>query len=73
MFKWLSRKLTNDYNEVPLLFVIFNLNKYIKNGAKNSCILNLHPVLRDDEYIKSTMNEVITYIRMNYDMEDLSK
>ena len=31
MFKWLSNKLTKNYNNVPLFWVKFNLNKYQQN------------------------------------------
>jgi uncharacterized protein YxeA len=73
VFKWLSRKITKNYTEVGLFYVSFNLNKYEQSGAKGSCDLKMHPVLKDDEYVKSTLNSVVDYIRSNYDMEDLSK
>jgi hypothetical protein len=73
VFKWLSRKLTKNYTKVGLFYVSFNLNKYEQSGAKGSCDLKMHPVLKDDEYVKSTLNSVVDYIRSNYDMEDLSK
>jgi hypothetical protein len=34
-------------------------------------MVNLHPGLRDDEYIIETLNELVDYIRDNYDMEDI--
>jgi len=73
MFKWLSNKLTKNYNNVPLFWVNFNLNKYQQNGAKNSCIVKIHPELKDDKYIIESLNNLIDYIRENYDMENLSK
>lgn len=69
MFKF----LTKNYTRVPLLDISFNLRKYEKYGAKNSCTLSVHPNLRDDESIKSMLNEVVDYIRDNYDMDKLSK
>ena len=49
MFKWLFNKLTNNYNKVPLFFVNFNLSKYQRNGAKNSCIVKIHPELKNNK------------------------
>ena len=72
MFEHLTRKLTNNYNEVPLFMVTFNLNKYQKDGVKNSCDLKLHPELTDP-IIKEMLNDIVDYIRDNYNMEGLSK
>ena len=73
MFKWILSKLTKNYNNIPLFYVNFNLNKYQQNGAKNSCIAKIHPELKDDRYIKDTINDLIDHIRNNYDIEKLSK
>jgi len=73
MFKWISKKLTKNYNNIPLFYINFNLNKYQQNGAKNSCIVKIHPELKDDKYIIESLNNLIDYIRDNYDMEKLSK
>jgi uncharacterized protein YeeX (DUF496 family) len=73
MINYLIKRFTKNYTEVPLFWVLFNLNKYQKNGTKNSCIANIHPMLKNDEYIESTLNNLIDYIRDNYDMEELSK
>ena len=73
MFNWLSRKLTKNHTEVPLFWVDFNLNKYNEFGAKDSCTVKIHPELKDDKFIIDTLNEIIDYVRIKYDMEDLSK
>jgi hypothetical protein len=73
MFNWLNRKLTKNYNEVLLFWVDFNLNKYNEFGAKNSCNVKIHPELKDDEYVIDTLNDLVDYIRIKYDMNDLSK
>ena len=73
LFTWLSKKLTKNYTEVPLFWVIFDLQKYKENGAKYSCIAKLHPELKNDQYITIKINEVIDYIRDKYDMEKISK
>ena len=73
MFKWISKKLTKNYNEIPLLLVNFNLNNYQQNGAKNSCIVKIHPELKDDKHVIESLNNLIDYVRDNYNMEKLSK
>jgi len=73
MFKYLCNKLTNNYHKVPLFLVNFNLNHYQQNGAKNSCVAKIHPELKNDKYIIDSLNNLIDYIRDNYDMDKLSK
>jgi hypothetical protein len=73
MFNKLSEKFTNNYKEVPLFWVSFDLNKYLTNGEKGSCELKLHPNFRNDKHIIETLNSLVDHIRENYDMEDLSK
>jgi hypothetical protein len=72
MFKSLANKLTNNLNEVPLFFVTFNLNKFKESGSKSSCEVKLHPSIKD-KYVVNQLNNLIDYIRDNYDMEKLSK
>ena len=69
--KLLQRLLTKNLNEIPLLYVTFNYNKYKLDGAKGSCDAQVHPNLADDEHIKETLNELIDYIRDTYDMNDI--
>ena len=73
MLKKLTEKLTNDYKEVPLFYVTFNLDKFIKEGEKGSCDLKIHPSLKDDDFVKERINELVDHIRKNYDMEKLTK
>ena len=68
----LNRILTKNYNEVPLFWVDFNLNKYNENGAKDSCTIKIHPGLKDNQYIKEVLGDLVEYIRDVYDMKDLS-
>ncbi len=56
---------------IPLLWITFNWKLFKKNGAKGSCMCNIHPCLKDDEHIKTTMQELCDYIRENYDMEEI--
>lgn len=68
----ISRLLTKNFRKIPLVYVLFDLNKYRKNGAKNSCTLSLHPLLRNDEYIVTTMEALVEYIRDRYNMEEIA-
>lgn len=67
----LSKLLIKNFTKVPLLLVSFNLEKYKKNEAKNSCLCSINLNFRNDEYIKETVNKLIDYIRENYDMEKI--
>lgn len=71
MFDYLSKILTKNYDAIPLFFVTFDYNKYKKYGIKGSCDLKVHPVLKDDEYIKKTLNDLVDYIRKTQDMENI--
>jgi hypothetical protein len=73
MFKFLFKKLTKNHNEIPLFYITFNFNKYKQYGAENSCDLKIHPDLKNDEYIKKTLNDLVDHIRHNYVMDNLIK
>lgn len=70
MLNKLSKKLTSNYSDVPLFYVSFNLNKYKQDGEKGSCDLKLHPSIKD-EYVVNQLNDLVDYIRKNYDMDEL--
>jgi len=65
--------LTKGFTKIPLLWVDFNLKKYKKYGAKNSCTAMLHPTLKSDVLLQEKINDIIDYIRDNYDMDELTK
>lgn len=69
--KLLTGLLTKNLQEIPLLRIDFNMKKFRESGAKNSCMLAIHPILRNDAHVIATMNKLCDYIRDNYDMEDL--
>ena len=69
--KILTRLFTKNFTRIPLLWITFNWKIFEKNGAKGSCMCNIHPCLKDDEHIKTTINELCDYIRENYDMEKI--
>ena len=66
-------KLTNDFKEVPLFQVTFDLNKYKEAGEKGSCDVKIHPTIANDPFITEQLKGIIDHIRTNYDMEKLSK
>lgn len=69
--KILTRLFTKNLTKIPLIWITFNWKLFKEHGAKGSCMCNIHPCLKDDEYIISTMNELCDYIRENYDMEKI--
>ena len=69
--KILTRLFTKNLTKVPLLWITFNWKLFKKNGAKGSCMCNIHPCIQDDEHIKTTIQELCDYIRENYDMEEI--
>ena len=69
--KILTRLLTKNLQRVPLLRIDFNMKLFKENCAKDSCMCVIHPVLKDDDHIKTTLNELCDYIRENYNMYDV--
>ena len=69
--KLLQRLLTKNLNEIPLFYVTFNYNKFKENGKKGSCNAQVHPNLAGDKHIHDTLNDLIDYIRDNYNLKDL--
>ena len=67
--KILTRLFTKNLTKIPLLWITFNWKLFKKNGTKGSCMCNIHPCLKDDEHIKTTIQELCEYIREKYDME----
>ena len=67
----LKRLFTKNLKEIPLLWINLNLQHFRRLGKKNSCMLRIHPSLRDDEHIVNTLNGLVDYIREEYDMEDM--
>lgn len=67
--KILTRLLTNNLKEIPLLNVTFNYTKFKYTGKVNSCMCNLHPMLQNDDKLIKMTNDLVDYIRDNYDMD----
>lgn len=69
--RWLKR-ITKNYTEIPLLWITFDYQKYQKD-KKNSCTVSLHPDIRADIELQEKINNLIDYIRDNYDMSKFIK
>lgn len=66
-----TRLFTDNLKSIPLLWVTFNWQNYCKHGVQDSCMLHMHPLLADDEYITESMRELCDYIREHYDMGEI--
>lgn len=77
MFKRLCnlyiRKKTKNLTRIPLFTMTFNYRKYKTQGKKDSCIMYSHPNIANDEFVKSKLQEVVDYIRDNYDLDILRR
>lgn len=71
MFKLFQKLLTKNLKSIPLFWVNFNCKLYKENGKQGSCTVKIHPILANDEYIKNKLNDLIDYIRNNYNMNDM--
>jgi len=71
MYKFLAKILTHKYTKIPLLYVTFNYNAYLKQGSKNSCLVKAHPLIGNDERVIHMLNDLIDYIREEYDMSQM--
>lgn len=71
MFKLIQAIFTRNKTKIPLLWITFDYNKYKSKSAKDSCLCHLHPLLKDDKYLKALTNEIVDYIRTNYNMEEI--
>ena len=65
----ITNLLTKNKTQIPLFYVSFNHKKFTEDGKIDSCMVNVHPLIRNDEYIKLKLNELVDYIRDNYDMD----
>lgn len=65
---WIRYK-TKNLTRIPLFTMVFNYRKYKADGKKDSCIMYSHPNIANDEFVKSKLQEVVDYIRDNYDLD----
>ena len=69
MISFIENLLTKNKTEIPLLYITFDYQKYKQQGKLGSCTAHLHPMIRNDGHLISSINKLIDYIRDNYDME----
>lgn len=70
--RWIRHK-TKNLTEIPLFTMIFNYRKYKADGKKGSCMFYAHPDIANDKFVKSKLQEVVDYIRDNYDLDIFTK
>lgn len=70
--RWIRRK-TKNLTEIPLFTMTFDYRKYKADGKKDSCMFYAHPDIANDEFVKSKLQEVVDYIRDNYDLDIFTK
>ena len=69
---WIRHK-TKNLTRIPLFTMTFNYRKYKADGKKDSCMCYIHPDIAKDEFVKSKLQEVVDYIRDNYDLDIFTK
>ena len=69
---WIRHK-TKNLTRIPLFTMTFNYRKYKADGKKDSCIFYTHPDIAKDEFVKSKLQEVVNYIRDNYELEIITR
>ena len=69
---WIRHK-TKNLTRIPLFTMTFNYRKYKADGKKDSCMFHTHPDIAKDEFVKSKLQEVVNYIRDNYDLDIFTK
>lgn len=64
---------TKNLTMIPLFVMTFDWKKFQKDGKKDSCILNIHPDIANDQFVREKLSECVDYIRDNYNMEIFTK
>lgn len=64
---------TKNLTRIPLFTMTFDWRKFQKEGKEGSCILNIHPDIANDQFVREKLSECVDYIRDNYDMEIFTK
>lgn len=64
---------TKNLKRIPLFTMMFDYRKYKAQGKKDSCTMYCHPDIAKDEFVKSKLQEVVDYIRDNYDLDIFTK
>lgn len=69
---WIRYK-TKNLTRIPLFTMTFNYRKYKSQGKKDSCMFYAHPNIANDEFVRGKLQEVVDYIRDNYDLDIFTK
>lgn len=72
-FNLYIRYKTKNLKAIPLFVMTFDWKKFQKDGKKDSCILNIHPDIANDQFVREKLSECVDHIRDNYDMEIFTK
>ena len=67
------RYKTKNLKRIQLFTMTFNYPKYKAEGKKDSCTFHAQPDIAQDEFVKSKLQEVVNYIRDNYDLDIFTK
>lgn len=70
--RWIRCK-TKNLTRIPLFMMTFNYRKYKADGKKDSCMFYAHPDIANDEFVRGKLQEVVNYIRDNYDLDIFTK
>lgn len=73
LFNLYIRHKTKNLTRIPLFIMTFDWKKFQKDGKKDSCVLNIHPDVANDQFVREKLSECVYYIRDNYDMEIFTK
>lgn len=66
----ISKLINRNNKQIPLFSALFDSHKY--NKCKNrSATYKIHPKLQDDKYLKEMVENVMNYVKNNYDLEEL--
>ena len=69
---WIRYK-TKNLTRIPFFTMTFNYRKYKSQGKKDSCMFYAHPNIANDEFVRGKLQEVVDYIRDNYDLDIFTK
>lgn len=69
---WIRYK-TKNLTRIPLFTMTFDYRKYKADVKKDSCMFYAHPNIAKDEFVKIKLQEVVDYIRDNYDLDIFTK
>jgi hypothetical protein len=58
--------LSQNQHAIPLFYATFDYQHYQESGEIDSCKLVANPLIRDDQYIKESLEGLISYIKNKY-------